>query len=440
MKNLTPQLASHILARMGEAGQPPDLGLSWINVGNQSYLDILVNEYLDKLLTGARGSAFKLVQGYYGGGKTHFLHVVRDLAWQRGFLTSIVQLSPKECPYEDPLKVYQAVVTQIALAPRFEDSVTVRGIGDVLRAFADGLCDRKTPEERETWIKRKALRHPVDNHSFRRACACFIQCVWNDDAEGEALLEAWLRADSVPKSELKRFGIFECIEGNTAFSALRSLCQTLNGYGYPGLVLMFDEVDRNLSLSHRRIAALGDNLRQVVDLCGSSQLPGVLFLYAVPPEFLRLVVPEYPALDQRLSAPLPLSIRSPQSPLIDLEKLDLSPEDMLVQVGLKLLEVFQKAEDWTATDTIQRGNLQALAAATSKFSFEIGHRRMFVKTWIAFLYQQKVNGESWLNQEGADSMLSGSISLPAQVAAAGEDEEDQEQVQTAAGSEDFWDV
>ena len=27
-------------------------------------------------------------------------------------------------------------------------------------------------------------------------------------------------------------------------------------------------------------------------------LPGVLFLYAVPPEFLRNVVPDYPALDR----------------------------------------------------------------------------------------------------------------------------------------------
>lgn len=431
MTNLTPSLASHILARMGEAGQPPDRGISWVNVGNQSYLDILTKEYLDKLLSGARGSAFKLVQGYYGGGKSHFLNVVKDLAWQRGFLTSLVQLSPKECPYEDPLKVYQAVVAQLSLAPRFEEISTVRGIGDVLRTWADGLMDRKSAEERQNWIKRKALRIPVDNHSFRRACASFIQAVWEGDEEGEALLEGWLRADPVPKADLKRFNLFDTIEGKNAFSALRSLCQTLTGYGYPGLVLMFDEVDRNLSLSHRRIAALGDNLRQVVDLCGSSQLPGVLFLYAVPPEFMRLIVPEYPALDQRLSAPLPLSIRSPQSPLIDLEKLDLNPEEMLVGVGLKLLEVFERAENWVATQTIQKGNLQALALATSKYSFEIGHRRMFVKTWIAFLYQQKVNGESWLTQEGADAMLSGTISYPSEAPAVSE---------PAPAIEDFWDV
>src|SRR5690606_25726389 len=121
------------------------------------------------------------------------------------------------------------------------------------------------------------------------------------------------------------------------FQALRSMCQLLVGYGFPGLVLMFDEVDRNLSLSNRRIQALGDNLRQVIDLCGASQLPGVLFLYAVPPEFLRLVVPEYPALDQRLRSPLPMSKHSPQAALIDLEQLALQPEELLEAIGNRLL-------------------------------------------------------------------------------------------------------
>jgi len=221
-----------------------------------------------------------------------------------------------------------------------------------------------------------------------------------------------LRADPVPRQELKAYNIYEAIDGQNAFMALRSLCQTLTGLGYPGLVLMFDEVDRNLSLSSRRIAALGDNLRQVIDLCGSAQLPGVLFLYAVPPEFLRLVVPEYPALDQRLRSPLPLSRISPQSTLIDLEKLELQPEQLLLAIGQKLLKVFQVAENWTATEAIQQGNLQALARACARFSFEVGHRRTFVKTWLSFLHQQKQNGESWMSEEMAESMLTHGIVNP----------------------------
>jgi len=412
LTDLTPRLAQHIIHRVGEAGQPPEYGLSFINVGNQHYLDILAQEYLDRLLDGNRGSAFKLVQGYYGGGKTHFLHCLRDLAWLRGFLCSLVQLSPQECPYEEPLKVYRAVVSQLAGPPVRAGDAPTRGLGDLLRDFADGLAQRMSAEERAAWMKRINRKLQVDSVTFRRAVTAFLQCCWEGDSQGEALLESWLRADPVPRQELKAYNIYEAIDGQNAFMALRSLCQTLTGLGYPGLVLMFDEVDRNLSLSSRRIAALGDNLRQVIDLCGSAQLPGVLFLYAVPPEFLRLVVPEYPALDQRLRSPLPLSRISPQSTLIDLEKLELQPEQLLLAIGQKLLKVFQVAENWTATEAIQQGNLQALARACARFSFEVGHRRTFVKTWLSFLHQQKQNGESWMSEEMAESMLTHGIVNP----------------------------
>jgi len=403
---LSKGIASHIVARMGEAGQPPDQGITHVNVGNESYLEILATDYLDRLLAGARGSAFKLVQGYYGGGKTHFLYCVCDLAWERGFVTSLVSLSPQECPYEDPLKVYKAVVTQLTSPPPGPGVEPTRGLPDVLRDFADDLQERQGAEEAQAWIKKTAMRVPIDNHSFRRAAAAFLQAVLAGDLEGEAVLEAWLRGDTVPRIELRRFGIYESIESANAFVTLRSLCQLLVGYGYPGLVLMFDEVDRNLSLTSKRIAALGDNLRQVIDLCGAAQLPGVLFLYAVPPEFLRLVVPEYPALDQRLSSPLPLTRRSPQSPLIDLESLDMEPEQLLSAIGSRLLRIFMTSEEWTATEAIQQGNLQALARASARYSFEVGHRRLFVKTWLAFLYQQKSSGESWLSDEAAESLLS----------------------------------
>lgn len=410
--SLTPRLAKHIIQRVGEAGQPPDYGLSWINVGNQHYLDILAEEYLDRLLEGNRGSAFKLVQAYYGGGKTHFLHCLRDLAWQRGFLCSLVQLSPQECPYEDPLKVYRAVVSQLSSPPSAPGEESSAGLGDILRDFAEGLARRQSEQERQDWLKRVARKTRVDSVSFRRAILAFLQCCWEGDSQGETLLESWLRADPVPRQELKAYGIYEPIDGNNAFASLRSLCQALTGLGYPGLVLMFDEVDRNLSLNSRRIAALGDNLRQVIDLCGSAQLPGVLFLYAVPPEFLRLVVPEYPALDQRLRSPLPLSRISPQSTLIDLEKLQLKPEELLLAIGMRLLKVFETAQNWTATEAIQQGNLQSLARACAQYSFEVGHRRTFVKSWVAFLHQQQQSGESWMSEEMAEHLLTHGVVAP----------------------------
>lgn len=408
---LTRGMANHILQRMGESGQPPEQGIRFVNVGNEELLGIIDREYLNALLENSRGSAFKLVQGYFGGGKTHFLHCVRDLAWQRGFLTSTVNLTPTECPYEDPYKVYRNVVTNLCSAPVVAGSEPSRSLPDVLRDFVWERLGTDDKEKANTWIERTAMRIPVDNHTYRRAAAEYIRAVINHDTEGEAILEAWLRGDMIPRSELKRFGVYDVIEKANAFQSLCSMVQVLVGYGFPGVVILFDEADRNLSTTEKHIHQIGDNLRQVIDMCGSSKLPGVLFMYAVPPEFMRTIVPNYPALEQRLKSPLSMGRRSPQSVLIDLENLGLEPSDLLKAIGVKILNVSKVAWDWNPTEAIQVTNINVLATVTANHTWETGHRREFVKCLISFLSQQHLVGETLLSDHDAEEIVGGQTAV-----------------------------
>ena len=400
------RVANHILSRMGEIGQPPEQGIQYVNVGNEEYLDILRREYLHSLLTEARGSAFKLVQGYFGGGKTHFLHCVRDLAWSEGFFTAMVSLSRQSCPFDDPHLVYRAVADAVTMPPVSLDDMPVRGLPDVLRAWTDTHLQALSDAEFDNWLRGTALRLPVRNHNFRRAAAEFIRAYRHGDVQGETVLECWLHGDSVTQADVKRYGVFGVIDRTNAFQSLCSLAQVLKGYGAPGLVLMFDEVDRNLSLiTGRQLRAWVDNLRQVVDMCGGSELPGVLFLYAVPPEFMRNVVPDYPALDQRLSCPLSMSLRSPQAALIDLENLSLEPFSLLEAIGKRLLDVAQIAWDWKCDRQLQERNASFLADKMSRFVFESGHRRQFVKAWISFLHSQHLGEEVELSEAEAMQLI-----------------------------------
>ncbi|HWM88017.1 MAG TPA: BREX system ATP-binding domain-containing protein, partial [Kofleriaceae bacterium] len=93
-EELTPRRARKMLAQMGENGTPPELGISHVNVGNETYLHILDRSYIHDLICEDEGSSFKLVQGTYGAGKTHFLYCVRDLAWRRNLLAAFVTISP----------------------------------------------------------------------------------------------------------------------------------------------------------------------------------------------------------------------------------------------------------------------------------------------------------------------------------------------------------
>ena len=402
-------IASHIIQRLGEGGQPPEFGLNKINVGNESYLNVLEHEYFQSQLK--VGSSFKLVQGYFGGGKTHFLYCVREIAWKYGFVTSLVALSPTECPYDDSLKVYQNVARNLTMKPKSILEPAALGIGNIIRYVIERERENATKEGNnptsviEKWLMRDIARAWCESHSFRQAIVQLALAYLHDDFEKEQLIEAWLLGENVVNPNLKDYGIYDQLSKANGFTMLRSLLQMIVALKLPGTVLLFDEVDRNLSVSAKRSHIIGDNLRQVVDLCGRHQLPHTLFMYAVPPEFMRTVVPDYPALYQRLKSPVPLSVRSPQAVLIDLEKLDLEPAPLLEALGLKLVNVFEEARNISLNHDIQAQNAKELAKACANAYFEVNHRRLFVKTWVEFLYQQLANGESVITQEEANGLI-----------------------------------
>ena len=66
-------LASEIIERMGSLGLPPEHGIEFVTVGLDEPLKILDEHYLKAMEKGGRGSAFKLIRGSFGAGKTHFL-------------------------------------------------------------------------------------------------------------------------------------------------------------------------------------------------------------------------------------------------------------------------------------------------------------------------------------------------------------------------------
>lgn len=412
------QVAMHILHRIGESGQPPEFGVEYINVGNESYLRVLEHEYFGNQLR--IGASFKLVQGYFGGGKTHFLYNVREMAWRHGFVTAVVELSPAECPYDDAFKVYRAVARRVAMRPRSVLDAPHYGLADLVRSLVDDRVEHAEAALREQgasdpgsearaavgqWLRRTVGRAPCESHSYRQAVTSLALAYLDGDYSLEQMLEAWLLGEPVPQGELRDAGVYEQLGKSNGFTMLRCLTQMVVALGFPGTALLFDEVDRNLSVSARRSHIIGDNLRQVIDLCGRHQLPNTLFLYAVPPEFMRNVVPDYPALYQRLKSPVPLSVRSPQAVLIDLERLDLEPMELLSRLGDRLTHVFEVARECQLDRSLQHLNALTLARACADAYFEVNHRRLFVKAWVDFLYRQLVDGEVELTPAAAEELI-----------------------------------
>ena len=193
-------------------------------------------------------------------------------------------------------------------------------------------------------------------------------------------------------SDVQRFQIRELPDGEKGFRFLRSLAQIIRHLELPGLVLLFDEMDRTMSLARKRKRAIGDNLRQMIDNCGRAVFPSVLLVSAVPPEFMTQVVIEYPALEQRLKQSLSLGAASPLAPVIDLDHLPLSAYELFRRVGHKLFQIYNHAYSVNLVEKTQQANMDELARAMSDDILEAGSRRAFVKAAVALLMDQHHTG------------------------------------------------
>ncbi len=412
-----PHLARQIIETLGQSGTPLSKGVSYYNVGNESLLTTIDTHYLGSYLADG-GAVFKLVVGDYGSGKSHFLYCVRDRAWQRNFAVSKVDLSPKESPYDDQRRVYAVVASSVVWHELGSLSEDERGLTRFLEGTLRRLVnphgldleDAETADVPEVRAFLQTLATtPIDSLSFHKAVQHYFHALLRGQERRLESLERWLHGEEVSPEDmrdLRSIGVTEKINKNNAFKMLRSLCQIVRALGYTGLVLLFDEGDRMLSIGGKAEKTATDNLREVIDRC-REDLPGALFMYAVPPDFLHTVVPKYPALQQRIQAPNYFSRANPFSPQINLEHLDLPDEELLTQIAYRLMPIFEIAYSVKLDSALQAENVRILSEAARNSYLAISHRRLFVKALVTEWYRQKEDGETAITPEYAAAIIKG---------------------------------
>lgn len=413
--SLSPALARHIIEVLGSSGTPPARGVQYFNVGNHSLLAALDQFYLSSYLQDG-GATYKMVVGDYGSGKSHFLYCLRDMAWSRGFAVVKVDLSPVETPYNDQRLVYAAVASNLIWHEQNEEISDQRG----LTYFLEGTLRRVVGAE----LSLDVLTHPnyrglidtleatpIDNLSYKNAIIAYFEAVIRQQDERQEALARWLTADvttPVDGKLLREVGVTGKITRTNAFGMLRSLAQTVRALSYSGLVLLFDEVDRMASIGGRAEKVATDTLREVIDRC-RDELPGAMFVYAVPPQFINDVVPRYPALQQRVRAPGRFSRTNHFSPQIDLEHLDLAENDLLLAIGEKLIPIYETAFATPLDRPTQYANAAILANVARDVFLDISHRRLFVKAFVTELGRQQASEQHLLTEDEAMAIIRGQV-------------------------------
>ncbi len=412
---LSRPLARHIIEILGSFGTPPTRGVQHFNVGNQSLLQALDDFYLSSYLQDG-GAAYKMVVGDYGSGKSHFLYCLRDVAWERNFAVVKVDLSPTETPYNDQKLVYQAVASNIIWHE------PAAGVSDEsgLTRFLQGTLERIVGSD----LSLETLQNPlyralidtleatsVDSGAYQTAVIAYFDNLIREHDERLDSLTRWLMGEPTSPDDtkiLREVGVTGKITKPNAFRMLRSLCQIVRALSYSGLILLFDEVDRMASVGGKAEKLATDTLREVIDRT-REDLPGAMFVYAVPPQFISDIVPKYPALQQRVRAPGRFSHVNHFSPLISLDHLDLDEDDLMLAIGEKLIPIYETAFDTQLDHTVQRANAVILANVARDIFLDVSHRRLFVKSFVVELARQHHGQEHTITEEEAQAVLRGQV-------------------------------
>jgi len=399
-------------------GVAPSLDITkYISVGIDRDLDTFDAEYFgeDGLLRYGEQGTFKIVEAYYGGGKTHYLRSIEELAHRNGFASAFIELNKESCPLTKFDLIYTNIVKSLTWFGETDSSTgeRVQGIENIIKHWI-AVKSGEQVEDDEEFDYEQYVRNKIDKElvnlpvqSMRIAIqAAAMAAVTNDQETMDEVL-VYLQSGKIASSLRKR-GVLEPINAKNGVLAIRSLAVWLRGLGAPGLLLIMDEGDRSLSISSAKDkATASNNLVQLInETLGGSHWPGVMFLYSIPSwsDFQRTLSSENQALEQRLrKTGFP---NMPPSPRIDLEERHSTDEqkyEFCIELGEKICSLFNIAYPDSVPATENKNVCAMVAAATLENSADVSYRRLFVQTLVQALYHYRI--ENGIDQATIENLI-----------------------------------
>ncbi|CAM3471449.1 ATP-binding protein [Arcobacter aquimarinus] len=288
------------------AGVTPRSGLQHIQVGRSKEIEALLKD-IEKIKE--NGSAFRLIIGEFGSGKSFFLQLIRMIALEKGLVTVHADLSPDRRIHAtggQARSLYAELMHNLSTRTKPEGnglvSIVERFITEV-RKEAD-----KTSETIDSIITKRLnhLNEFVGGYDFASVISLYWQGHESDNEQLKSDSIRWLRAEFSTRTDAKKaLGVRNIIDDANFYDYLKLMSLFVKQAGYQGLLVNLDEMVNlyKLSSSQARVSNYEQILRILNDcLQGSAQNIG--FILGGTPEFLldpRKGLYSYEALQSRLA-------------------------------------------------------------------------------------------------------------------------------------------
>lgn len=335
MANIRPRERSAIIQSL-RAGVTPRIGLEYIQVGRVNEVKALIED-LDNIEQG--GSAFRIIIGDFGAGKSFFLQLIRYIALEKGMVVINADMSPDRRLFASngqARNLYKELARNLATRAHPGGNAMI----PLVEKFITEQCriaDAKGKDvERVIKDKLNSLSELVDGYDFAQVIATYWKAYneGNEDLKNNVI--RYLRGEYTSRADARRdLGVRAIVEDNNVYDHIKLLARFVTQAGYKGLLVNLDEVVNLYKLPSQR--ARSSNYEQVLRIlndCLQGSAESLGFLLGGTPEFLmdqRKGLYSYEALHSRLAENTFAQIANVvdyHSPILMLQ--NLSPEEIYV--------------------------------------------------------------------------------------------------------------
>ncbi|MFP3848965.1 ATP-binding protein [Pseudomonas sp. W5-01] len=288
------------------AGVVPRAGQHLIQVGRAGELDALLKD-IDRLADG--GSAFRIVVGEYGAGKTFFLNLVRGIAMERKLVTMHADLNPDRRLHASggqARSLYAELAKNMSTRTK-PDGGALQGI--VEKFISQAKSEAKTRGVESEVVIREFfadLTEMVNGYDFADVIAKYCQGFEQGNEQLKADAIRWLRGEFTTKTDARAaLGVRTIIDDASVYDQLKLLSRFVRLAGFSGLMICLDELVNLYKLANTQ--ARNANYEQILRILNDSlqgSTEGLGFVLGGTPEFLmdtRRGLYSYPALQSRLA-------------------------------------------------------------------------------------------------------------------------------------------
>ncbi|MGD9973593.1 MAG: ATP-binding protein [Desulfatirhabdiaceae bacterium] len=288
------------------AGVTPRTGLQHIQVGRVKEVEALLKD-IERVVDG--GSAFRLIIGDFGSGKSFFLQLIRVIALEKGLVTIHADLSPDRRIHAtggQTRNLYAELMRNLSTRTK-PDGNALTSV--VERFITEARKKAKATDQKVNAVielRLNSLTELVGGYDFAKVISAYWQGQKEEDEQLKVDAVRWLRGEFSTKTEARQaLGVRSIVTDSSVYDHLKLFGLFVKLAGYSGLMVMLDEMVNLYKLSSKkaRVSNYEQILRMLNDcLQGSAEYIG--FLFGGTPDFLydpRKGLFSYEALQSRLA-------------------------------------------------------------------------------------------------------------------------------------------